>query len=81
MELAVGLLKGFGHSFYRGYNLQTTEKLHIHAAGVADEAEDRHFGTLGDMHIQVHVLEPADQVGSLFLSCSVFQYCDHVSIS
>ena len=60
VEFAVGLLIGLRHPLDRLHDLQTAQQLHIYPGGIANEAKDGYFLTFGNMHIQVHVLQPVN---------------------
>jgi hypothetical protein len=77
VEFPVGLLEGFGYPLHGLHDLQTAQKLHIHPAGIADEAQNSDLLTLRYMDIQLHILQPLDQIELLFLCGTTLQYCDH----
>ena len=78
MEFPVGLLKGLGHPFDGFHNFQAVQQLHVHPAGVADEAQNGDLLALGDVNIQMHGFEPIYQVAGLIRGGAVLQYRNHI---
>ena len=78
VEFPVGLLIGFADPLDTFHHIQAPQQVHVHPAGVADEAQHRHFPALGNMHVQVHGLEPVGKALCLFVGNVSFQYCDHL---
>ena len=43
---------------YGFHNLKALQQIHIHAAGIANQTQNGDFLTFGNMHIQIHALQP-----------------------
>ena len=81
VELPVSLLEGLGNTLDGFDNFQAVQQFHIHATGVANQAQDGHLSTLRDMDIQIHASQPVNQVVCLFGGSSVFQDSNHDNTS
>ena len=77
VEFAVGLLVGLRDPADALDDLQTFQQLHVHPAGVADEAKDGDLLAFGNVDVQSHPAQPVDEMFTLCDGSSLFQYCDH----
>ena len=79
MELPVAAFEGLGHTLDRVHDVQAAHQVHIHAAGVAHQSQDRIGLALGHVDLQSQILQPVDQLLLSVGRCSVLQYNDHDS--
>jgi hypothetical protein len=78
MELSVGLLERFRYPFDSVHDFKAVQQLHIHPAGIADQSQNGYMGAFRNMNIQVHSLQPANQVFGLFSGSAALEDCYHV---
>ncbi len=77
MVFAIAAFERLGHALDAVHNVEAGDQIHVHAAGVADEAEDGLVVALGDVDVQAEIFQPADQLVAAFLGNAVLQYNDH----
>ena len=77
VELAVGALEGLLDALDRLHDVQRGDQVHVHAAGVADQADDGVVLALGDVQPEAVALQPVGQVLHLVFVDLVLEQYDH----
>ena len=79
VELPVGLLERLGYPLDGVHHFQTFQQVDVHPGGVAHQTQNGDLLAMGNMNVQVHGLQPADQVVGLGRGGSGLQNCNHKS--
>jgi hypothetical protein len=78
VEFAVRPFERLGNALNRFYDLQTLQKINIHAAGIADKPDDGLKFALRNMGLEPARPEPREQAFDLLLAYARLYDCDHV---
>ena len=81
MEFPVGLLKRLRNALDGFHDFKALQKIHIHAAGIADEAQNGDLLAFGNVYVKIHAFQPINKMLSLFGGGSVLQNSNHNLIS
>ena len=77
VEFPVGLFEWLGNPLDGFHHIQTFQQFHIHPAGISDQSQHGDLCAFGNVNVQIHALQPIDQMLHLFLGGTVFENGDH----
>ena len=77
MEFPVGALEGLLDALDRLHDVQRGDQIHVHAAGISDQADDGVVLALGDVQPEAVALQPVGEVFHLVFIDLVLEQNNH----